>query len=90
MSLPESSLLNEPQIIIDMDWDLLSFLILQEYGAPPDIAIARAITITGSGGESQAVACANYMRQTWPTTGGEVMSVLQKALKSPSLTWSSK
>lgn len=73
-----------------MDWDLPSFLRRQEYGITLEAAIERAITITGSSCNAQALSCLEYMRQTWPSSGPEIVRVLQKALVSPDLCYSCK
>ena len=78
------------QIIFDMDWDLPNFLRAQEYDATLEIAFERAITVTACQYSAQALSCIDYMCQTWPSSGREVVRVLQKALMSPSLSCSSK
>lgn len=78
------------QAIFDIDWDLLNFLRDQEYDTPLEIAVARAITVTGSNRTAQALSCMDYMCQTWPSSGREVVRALQKALISPNLSCSSK
>jgi len=75
---------------LDMDWDLPNFLKGQEYDTTLEIAVERAITVTGSTSNAQALSCMDYMCQTWPSSGREVVRVLQKALISPNLSCSSK
>ena len=60
--LPAGSLQNGPTIeaIIDMDWDLVSFLKYQEYDSPLDVVMGRAITITESLDDAQALSCVDY------------------------------
>lgn len=74
----------------EMEWDLLGFLRRQKYDAPLEIAIERAITLTGSAKNTQAMTCLDYMSQTWPVIGEEIVKVLQKALKSTNLSCKSK
>jgi hypothetical protein len=78
------------QINFDIDWDLPNFLRGQTYGTTWEIAVERAITVTGSSGNAQALSCVDYMSQTWPSSGREVVRVLQKAVMSPSLSFSGK
>jgi len=60
----------------------------------PDIGqcftIGDVISITGSATEAQALTCSGYMEQTWPTTGLDVLSVVQTALDSDREPISSK
>ena len=74
----------------DMDWDLPDFLRAQEYDTTLEIAFERAITLTGFGNSAQALSCADYMCQTWPSSGCEVVRALQKALTSPTLSCSGR
>ena len=91
-SIRTSKLRHPPvfQMIFDMDWDLPNFLRAQEYDATLEIAFERAITVTAYQYSAQALSCIDYMCQTWPSSGREVVRVLQKALMSPSLSCSSK
>jgi hypothetical protein len=73
-----------------MDWDLPNFLRGQGYDTILEIAVEHAITVTGSSSNAQALSCMDYMCQTWPLSGREVVRVLQKALISPNLTFLSK
>lgn len=76
--------------IFEIDWGLPDFLTSQEYGTTLEIAVERAITVTGSGSNAQALSCMDYMCQTWPSSGREVVCMLQMALVSPNLSCSSK
>jgi hypothetical protein len=73
-----------------IDWDLPNFLKGQGYNTTLEIAVKRAITVTGSSSNAQALSCMDYMCQTWLSSGREVVRVLQKALISPNLSFSSK
>ncbi|KAK3944432.1 hypothetical protein QBC46DRAFT_404341 [Diplogelasinospora grovesii] len=48
-----------------------------------DIAtvIADVITLTGSSTDAQALTCEQYLRQTWPATGGHFLRALQGVLR---------
>ncbi|KAK0645260.1 hypothetical protein DIS24_g8055 [Lasiodiplodia hormozganensis] len=70
----------------EIEWDLLGFLRRQKYDAALEIAVERAITLTGSAKNAQAMTCLDYMSQTWPVIGEEIVKVLQKALKATSLS----
>lgn len=78
------------QASFEMDWDLPSFLKGQENDTTLEIAVKHAITVTGSSSNAQALACINYMCQTWPSSGRDIVRVLQEALVSPNLSCSSK
>lgn len=90
MRTPKSQRPQVFQVIFDVDWDLPGFLRSQEYETTWDIAVERAITVTGSSSNAQALSCMDYMRQTWPSSGCEVVRVLQRAVVSPNLSFSSK
>jgi hypothetical protein len=40
------------------------------------------VTITGSQSYAQATSCGDYMRQTWPRTGGEMLNAMIQFLKT--------
>jgi hypothetical protein len=62
---------------------LLAF-IKEQYPDEENLELGSIITITGSSVDAQALTCAEYMRQVWPTTGLEVLDALQQAiLKGP-------
>jgi len=90
MRTPKSLRSQVFQANFDMDWDLPNFLRGQEYDTTLEIAVERAITVTGSSSNAQALSCMDYICQTWPSSGREVVRVLQKALISPNLSCSSK
>ena len=90
LKTPKSPYFQVAQAIFDIDWDLPNFLRNQEYGTTLEIAVERAITVTGSRSNAQALSCMDYMCQTWPSSGHEVVRVLQMALRSLDLSCSSK
>ncbi|KAF2191687.1 hypothetical protein K469DRAFT_695833 [Zopfia rhizophila CBS 207.26] len=77
------------QANFDVDWDLPNFLRDQRYDTALEIAVERAITVTGSSSNAQALSCMDYMCQTWPSSSRQVTRVLQEALISPNLSCSS-
>lgn len=65
-----------------VDWDLLAFLRGQEYDESADVAIAGAVTLTGSQADAQASSCQQYLDQTWPCTGSQTLMLIQKMLRN--------
>lgn len=64
-----------------MDWDPLAFLEQQSYNGILDLG--RAITITGSASDAQAVTTTEYLIQTWPT-GGKIMNLIEDVVSHQS------
>ncbi|PLB47714.1 hypothetical protein P170DRAFT_385589 [Aspergillus steynii IBT 23096] len=64
-----------------MNWDLKTFLEDQEYNEEHFKALPLAITLTGSREAAQALTCSQYLHQTWPSSAGEVLKLLQALLK---------
>ncbi|KAL3468786.1 hypothetical protein BJX99DRAFT_242696 [Aspergillus californicus] len=77
------------QADFDMSWDLPAFLQDQEYRERIEVALEQAITLTASGVDVQAMSCADYMRQTWPSSGHAVVQAIKKTLISPNMWCSS-
>ena len=65
-------------------WDPLAFLRDQEYndGILPVDALERAITITGARTDAQAMTTSQYMNQTWPLVGQEILSFIKEVVRS--------
>lgn len=42
-----------------------------------DIRLGAVIVLTGSRIDAQAITCANYVHQTWPTTGTKLLLALE-------------
>jgi hypothetical protein len=78
------------QATFEMDWDLPGFLRHQRYDTTLEIAIESAIILTGSHVNAQALSCLEYMCQTWPSTGSEMLRALQNALSQQDLSSSSE
>ncbi|KAK2811331.1 hypothetical protein FQN50_002207 [Emmonsiellopsis sp. PD_5] len=68
-----------------LEWDPLTFVIEQGYANPADIAIGDAITLTGSVTTAQAVTCAEYLSQTWPSTGPFVLQLVKDQARCTNL-----
>jgi len=62
-----------------MEWDPASFVKEQKYNASPDVAIASAITITGSAQDAQALTSDQYLQQTWDSLA--VLRIVQEVLR---------
>lgn len=65
-----------------VDWDPLIFLEEQSYDGPPEEVIARALTLTGTMENAQALTVEQYLKQTWHKSGEEVLALVQKLVKS--------
>lgn len=65
----------------ELDWDITEFFKTQRYSNRPDQVLRGVITLTGSCRDAQATTCSQYMRQTWPLTGEEMLQLVEKTLK---------
>jgi len=72
----------EYKATFEVDWDPLAFVKEQQYTVSPEIALERAITLTGSANDAQAVTTANYLFQTWPATGKQVMRLVMDVVRN--------
>ena len=74
-----------------MQWDILGFMrdqfLENEFS---NSALGLVITISGSAQHVQATTCSDYIRQTWPALGSQVLDALQDAFNSPTHTSHSK
>jgi hypothetical protein len=68
------------RVTAEMDWDPRSFVAKQEYEENWGDAIARAITLTGSTQDCQAMTTGQYLSQTWSSSGSQTMQLLQRVL----------
>ncbi|KAJ6260647.1 hypothetical protein Dda_4874 [Drechslerella dactyloides] len=64
-----------------LHWDPMAFVHSQGYKEEPDKAIARAITLTGSSTDAQALTCEQYLHQTWPFTGKRLISMIKDVVR---------
>ncbi|KAH8697125.1 hypothetical protein BGW36DRAFT_296399 [Talaromyces proteolyticus] len=82
-ALPSSPRISrrKPAKIFDVsfmvDWDPIAFLREEEYAEEPEDAIERVITLTGSTVSAQASTCGRYLRQTWPSTGEQILKLIK-------------
>ncbi|KAK3394972.1 hypothetical protein B0H63DRAFT_387983, partial [Podospora didyma] len=68
------------RVTAEMDWDPRSFVAKQEYEENRGDAIARAVTLTGSTQDCQAMTTRQYLSQTWSSSGSQTMQLLQRVL----------
>ncbi|KAF5537332.1 hypothetical protein FPHYL_12752 [Fusarium phyllophilum] len=63
-----------------LKWDLMRFM--RSTGISSDFADAlpNILCLTGSWNEAQATTVAEYMEQTWPQSGGDIITLLQEIL----------
>jgi len=66
----------------ELDWDPLSFVKEQQYTESPDQALERAITLTGSTNDAQAMTPGDYLSQTWGATGKHVMRLVTDVVRN--------
>ncbi|EMT68829.1 hypothetical protein FOC4_g10004917 [Fusarium odoratissimum] len=68
-------------VLFEIDWDIVEFFDSQQYSKPPDEALPRVITLTGSSSDAQASNCAQFLKQTWPVTGEMMLHLTGDLLK---------
>jgi hypothetical protein len=81
--LPKMSIrrpLHAENLIYRVDWHPNAFITEQRYSEDSSIALERAITLTGSPTDAQALPCLQYLNQTWPSSGRFVARLLQKLM----------
>ncbi|KAJ8129729.1 hypothetical protein O1611_g3901 [Lasiodiplodia mahajangana] len=66
----------------EVDWDPQEFIREQEYEEEAGEAIGMALTLTGSTKDAQALSCAQYLAQTWPSTGNQIVQLMQDVVRS--------
>lgn len=70
------------EMIFVLEWNPLAFVEEQRYSENPDEALERAITLTGSLNNAQALTVKQYLSQTWPTTGEQMMGLISDAVRN--------
>lgn len=65
------------QMMFLIDWNPLGFIVEQGYQDAPGRVIEFALTLTGSASNAQALTCAQYLRQTWPESGKQVIQLMK-------------
>lgn len=69
------------RVTFEVECNLLGFIKDQEYDEAAAEVIPRVITLTGSFGDAQATTCEQYLLQTWPTVGCNLLLAIQGALR---------
>ncbi|KAI9783934.1 MAG: hypothetical protein M1839_002879 [Geoglossum umbratile] len=72
----------EYKATFELDWDPLSFVKEQQYVERADKTLERAITLTGSTNDAQALTTSEYLSQTWPATGKFVMQLVADVVRN--------
>lgn len=65
-----------------MEWDPLAFIKEQEYSEELDETMETAITLTGSARDAQALTCAQYLRQTWPSAAEHIIRLIKDVVRN--------
>lgn len=65
-----------------IEWDPKVFIRYQKYSERPEDAIEKAITVTGSITDAQALTCRQYLCQTWPSTGLDILQLVKDIVRS--------
>ncbi|KAL2845227.1 hypothetical protein BJY01DRAFT_247813 [Aspergillus pseudoustus] len=65
-----------------IEWSPIAFFKGQRYEGRADVIFDKVLTLTGSLDDAQAMTCGEYMRQTWPTTGTQIIAAIKKALST--------
>lgn len=66
------------QMLFIVEWNPIHFVQEQCYQGAPESAIRDAITLTGTASIAQAATCAQYLQQTWPVIGLEILNLVQE------------
>ncbi|KAI9764589.1 MAG: hypothetical protein M1840_008318 [Geoglossum simile] len=64
-----------------VEWDPLAFVKEQEYREELDEVVEIAITLTGSAKDAQALTCAQYLCQTWPSIGRHTIRLVKEVVR---------
>ncbi|KAK3296679.1 uncharacterized protein B0H64DRAFT_106668 [Chaetomium fimeti] len=68
------------RVTVEMKWDPRLFIAKQKYEEDPGVAVAGAVTLTGSAQDYQAATTEQYLSQIWPSSGRQTMQLLQRVL----------
>lgn len=75
--------LSTVEILFKLDWHPGLYLEDQKLTNPPSNLLDTILCITGSLCEAQAMTVSEYVRQTWPVTGGAVLNLFDQLLYLP-------
>ncbi|KAH8688668.1 hypothetical protein GQ44DRAFT_696068 [Phaeosphaeriaceae sp. PMI808] len=64
------------------EWDPLAFFEEQMYQEEPQEVVEKVITLTGSVEDVQAQTCAEYLSQTWSSTGKLIILLVKNVIRS--------
>ncbi|OKL58696.1 hypothetical protein UA08_06282 [Talaromyces atroroseus] len=64
-----------------IEWDPKAFILNQKYSEKPEDAIERAIVVTGTITDAQALTCRQYLCQTWPSSGLEILQLVKDIVR---------
>lgn len=65
------------KMTFEIEWCPLAFIKEQEYREAPYEVAEIAITLTGSAKNAQALTCAQYLCQTWPSVGQNIIQLVK-------------
>jgi hypothetical protein len=65
-----------------IQWDPHAFIKNEGYKEDPEHVVETAITLTGSLTDAQALTCCQYLHQTWPTSGNNIMQLIKSVVAS--------
>ncbi|KAF5560177.1 nucleoside phosphorylase [Fusarium napiforme] len=68
-------------VLFDLDWNILEFFDSQEHAKSPEEVLPAVVTLTGSASDAQASSCAQFIEQTWPTTGDSILQLIRDLLR---------
>jgi hypothetical protein len=86
--LPSSSRISKRKstaainVTFRITWNPLNFVKAQGYKEKPDDVIERAITLTGSDKDAQALTCKEYLCQVWPSSGEDIVELVKNVVSS--------
>ena len=71
------------RVVYEFDVDLRAFFKSQDFDETPAEVMEKVITITGNKGCTQALPCAQYLQQTWPSTASKVLEITKSVMEGP-------
>ncbi|KAL6866794.1 hypothetical protein J3F83DRAFT_741196 [Trichoderma novae-zelandiae] len=70
------------KLTFEVECDIFAYMEDQGYAMDADEVLPRAITLTGSSTNAQALTIRQYVSQTWPTIKCRLVEVIQTALRA--------
>ena len=68
-------------MVFELDWDPQAFVWDQEIDEECGNAVSMAVTVTGCTDDAQALSCSQYLTQTWPGAGPELLELIKGAVR---------